>query len=267
MNFFDIIEDNPWIMKLLYSILVVVIGFLIYRLTTRVFVSKIESRKNNLLSGKRSKTYIKLIDSTLKYLFFFIEVVIILNIYGVDITSMIAGVGVASVIIAFAIQDALKDIIKGIDIISDGYYQVGDVIKYDKFTGKVISIGIKTTKLEDIYTMNIVSISNRNIDKVEIVSKLIDINIPLPYELKIKKAEEVINHVLKKIEELPNVEKVEYKGVDELASSSINYRIKVFCNPYVKIQVRRDALTCIVKGLEEKHISVPYNQIDVHQKK
>ena len=114
---------------------------------------------------------------------------IILNIYDVDVTSLATGVGVAGIIFGFAIQDALKDIIKGIDIISDSYYRVGDIIRTNGYTGKVLAIGIKTTRIEDIYEKNIVSISNRNIEKVEVLSHMINIDIPLPYELKVTPAE------------------------------------------------------------------------------
>ena len=50
---------------------------------------------------------------------------------------------------------------------TDNYYQVGDVIKYDNNLGKVTAIGLKTTRIEDINTMNVVSIANRKIQKVE----------------------------------------------------------------------------------------------------
>lgn len=54
--------------------------------------------------------------------------------------------------------------------------------------------------------------------------------------------------------------------ISELADSSIKYQIKVYCNPIDKIQIRRDSLRCVLLGLDKHNISVPYNQIDVHQK-
>ena len=41
-------------------------------------------------------------------------------------------------------QDALKDIIRGSTILTDSYFQVGDVVKYGDIMGKVISIGLST---------------------------------------------------------------------------------------------------------------------------
>ena len=262
MKFIEIINDNPWILKLFYSLVAVLIGLLIYAFITKVFINKIEIK----LSSKKYKTYVKLIKSINKYIIILIVVAAILKINGVNVSTMVTGVGIIGIIIGFAIQDALKDIIKGFDIISDSYFNVGDIISFEKYTGKVLSIGIKTTKIEDIYTMNIVSISNRNIEKVEVISHLTCIEVPLPYELKLKNAEAVINYIVDNISKLKNVEKAEYIGVNELADSSIKCLIKIFSLPSVKLQVRRDALSCVLNCLEEKNIQVPYNQLDIHNK-
>lgn len=179
---------------------------------------------------------------------------------------MIAGVGILGIIIGFAIQDALKDIIKGFDIISDSYYQVVDVIKYKDVVGKVVSIGLKTTKLQDVNTLNMVSISNRNIDQVEVVSNLININIPIPYELKLEKAESIISNIVKELKKHQDVEECEYRGIQEFADSSLKYQVKVYCNQIKKVQVCRDCLVSIIKELECHKMSIPYNQIDIHQK-
>ena len=218
------------------------------------------------LSNKKKATYLKMLKSIIRYVLLVINVLIILKIFGINITSMLAGVGIIGIILGFAVQDALKDIIKGIDIIADNYYQVGDVIKYNDITGKVISIGLKTTKLEDVNTFNMVSISNRNIEQVEVVSNLINIDVPISYEVSLDKAERVINDIVESIKKHDGVNKCEYRGVNDLADSSIKYQIKVYCNPINKVQIRRDSLRYILVGLDKHNLSVPYNQIDVHQK-
>jgi len=264
MNFQEFIGENEWILELLYSLVALCVSILVYQLISRIIQSRID--KNQNLHNKKYNTYMRLTKSIIKYVFMLVTVIIILRINGVDVTSLVAGVGVLSIILGFAIQDALKDIVKGVDIISDNYYQVGDIIKFQDLTGKVLSIGLKTTKIQDIYTLNIASISNRNIEKVEVVSHLINIDIPLPYELKLQDAERVIKYIVKKIKTLKEIEEVEYRGVNNFSESSIDYQIKVYCQPAVKVQTRRDALTCILGCLEENNIKIPYKQIDIHQK-
>ena len=260
----DLIANTPWVSKIFLSLIAIASGIMIYAILSKLIGNKVENSR--YIKGNKSVTYLKLFRSIAKYIFLVVIIFIILNIYGINIASVVAGVGVAGVVFGFAIQDALKDIIKGVDIISDSYYQVGDVIRVDKYTGKVLSIGIKTTKIEDIFEKNIVSISNRNIEEVEVLSHMINIDIPLPYELNLKEAEDAIKYINENISKLDKVEKVEYTGVNKLDSSSINYQIKVYTQPINKVQTRRDSLTTIVRCLEEKNISVPYTQIDIHNK-
>ena len=248
------------------SIVVIFISIILYRTFSKIFTKREkQARANGNLSNK-NRTYIRMTRSILRYVFIIITVLILLQINGVDVSSMLAGVGIASVIIGFAIQDVLKDTFRGFSIISDQYFHVGDVIKYKDIEGKVLAVGLKTTKIEDVRTLNTISIANRNIEQVEVVSNLINIDIPMPYETKVEDAEKAIEDILKKIKEIEVVEKCEYRGVNELADSSINYQIKVYCAPINKVQTRRDSLRCILLGLAENNIQVPYEQLDVHQK-
>ena len=235
MNLDKIIENNPWVLNLLYSLIAIVATIIIYFVFTNIVINKLEKRYNKKLRSKKTNTYIKLFKSVTRYIFILVLLFVLLKINGVNITAMATGVGVFGIIFGFAIQDAIKDVIKGFDIITDSYYQVGDIIRIDKYTGKVLAIGIKTTKLEDIFEKNIVSISNRNIEKVEVLSHMINIDIPLPYDLSLKDAESTIKYITKEISKIEKVENVEYRGVNEFADSSIKYQIKVYCPPIDKV--------------------------------
>ena len=261
----EFFKNNQWLVNIIMSLVVIVISVIIYSIIDNFITKKIK-KGSKIIDGKKYVTFIKMIKNISKYLLIVIDVFLILQIFGVNVSSVLASIGVISVVIGFAIQDSLKDIIKGFDILSDNYYQVGDVIRYDTNLGKVLSIGLKTTKIEDITTMNIVSISNRNIEKVEVESHMINIDVPLPYELKLKDAEEAIDEIIKKIVENSKVEKAEYRSVSELDDSCIKYQIKVYCSPALKPQIRRDSLRCVLEALEEKGIAVPYQQIDIHTK-
>lgn len=266
MDYIISLLEKEWYTKTIISLFIVILAILLYKIVNDGIIKNAEKGKLKFLSSNKSKTYIRLINNINRYIFIIATFLLILKINGVNVTSMLAGVGIIGIIIGFAIQDALKDIIKGFDIISDSYYQVGDVIKFDDVTGKVLSIGLKTTKLQDIYTLNIVSISNRNIEKVEVVSNLINIDIPFPYELKVDETLKVIDNIVDRIKKLDKVNECEYRGLNNISSSSLDYQIKVYCKPIDKVQIRRDCLGCIVKTLEDNNIQIPYNQLDIHTK-
>ena len=77
-----------------------------------------------------------------------------MQIYGVNVNSLVAGLGLVSVVVGLAIQDPLKDIITGVNIITDDYFSLGDVIKVDDVEGKVVQLGVRTTKIKDIANGN-----------------------------------------------------------------------------------------------------------------
>ncbi|MBO6194735.1 MAG: mechanosensitive ion channel [Bacilli bacterium] len=261
------IIENPWIEKGIKVVIIILISLIIYSIISSIIKRYSKTSKFESLAGKRTTTYLRLARSITKYLFILITFLIILQILEINITSIIAGVGLLGAVFGLALQDFIKDIIRGTSILSDDYFKVGDIVKYKDFEGKVLILGLKTTKIEDIRTGNVISIANRNIDEIQVVSKYIYVNIPMPYEINVDKAEKIMDEIVINIKNLKNIDNCSYKGTNELADSSINYLIQVECNPKNKLQVRRDSIREILLTLEKNNVSVPYNQIDIHQKK
>lgn len=263
-KFLEII-NNIWSNNLVKSVVVIIVSILIYKLISKILL-KSENKSRGKRVGQKDKTVIRLIKNFMKYAFFIIVLFIILQINGIDVSSLIAGVGVLSIIIGFIVQDAFKDIIRGIDIISDSYFSVGDVVKYGEIEGKVLMVGLKTTKIEDIRNGNVVSIANRNIEQIEVVSNQLYITIPMPYEVKVDKAEKAIKEIIRELDKDERIETCEYKGVNNLSDSSIDYLLCVKSSPKEKLQVRRDCLRTVLLMLDKNKIEVPYKQIDIHSK-
>ena len=252
--------------KIINSIVIIAVSIILYKIFSYI-LDKSEKKENlRLLSSKKSKTYIKLVKSLIRYVFIAITTLMLLQANGIDVSSVLAGVGVLGVVFGLAIQDWLKDIIRGSSIISDNYFAVGDVVKYKDIEGKVLVIGLKTTKIQDIRTNNIISIANRNIEEVEIVSDLIYITIPMPYEVPVEKAEKTINRIIGIISGQEDVENCRYLGINELADSSVKYLVEIKINPLKKLQARRNLLKITLKEMAKDGIEVPYNQLDIHQK-
>lgn len=256
--------DTNLIKRIIASIVVVILAIIIYKTIVLIFTKQEEKFTNDKEAKRKRNTFLKLFRSILRYILVAITALIIMEINGVDVGSLFAGIGIAGAIIGLAVQDALKDIIRGSTLITDGYFSVGDIIKYNNIEGQVMVLGLKTTKVRDLATGNIISIANRNIEQVEVESTKMFINIPLPYELTLKDAESVILDIIESIKSQENVLGCKYLSVNELADSSINYLIEVDCNPTMKLQIRRNTLHQILEIAEKNHISIPYQQIDVH---
>lgn len=248
------------------SIIIVVVSLFLYKAISYILKKSEKKDGLKLFTGKKSETYIKLIRSLVRYVFIIVTTLILLQVNGIDVSSVLAGVGILGVVFGLAIQDWLKDIIRGASILSDNYFSVGDIVKYKDIEGKVLIIGLKTTKIQDLKTGYIKSIANRNIEEIDVVSNLIYINIPMPYEVSLDKAEKAINEIVSNIKENNKVTSCRYIGVNELADSSINYGIEISCDSNNKLQVRRDALRIILIEMENNKIKIPYKQLDIHNK-
>lgn len=249
--------------RIIQSLIVIFISLVIYRFTIILMKkSEVNSKKKN---GK-DKTYLRLIANFLKYAMFIMVALILLQINGIDVNNMMAGLGILSIIIGFIVQDAFKDIIRGLDILSDKYFVVGDIVKYNGIEGKVLMVGLKTTKIEDVRTFNVISIANRNIEQVEVISDSLDIVIPMPYELPVQNAEKAIKDILEEVERDNRVKSSMYKGITNFGESGIDYLINVHCMPVEKIPLRREILRIIMLKLNKYDIAIPYKQIDIHTK-
>ena len=266
MDFIEDLIKNVWVQRLFWSAIVVAFSLLLYRVIARVLNGR-ENKNSKIMSNKKNKTLIRMLKSIVAGTISTITVLMVLEIYGINVSSMLAGVGIASIVIGFALQDSLKDIIRGFVIVSDNYYEIGDVIKYDDNLGPVISVSLLTTKIQDINTNNFVSIANRNIDKVEVDPGYIYIPIPMPYELKVEKAEAIMKEIVKNLQKQERVTTAAYQGITKFDTSALDYQVVITCNPADRLQARRDSLRTIYTTMETNRIHVPYTQLDVHAKK
>jgi small-conductance mechanosensitive channel len=76
-----------------------------------------------------------------------ILILVALSNLGVNITALLAGLGVGGVAVALALQNVLGDLFASLSIALDKPFVVGDSLAIDAFTGKVEHIGIKSTRL------------------------------------------------------------------------------------------------------------------------
>ena len=225
------------------------------------------NKKPIAFTNKKRRTYLKMLRSIIGAAIVIVTVLIVLQLFGVNVSSMLAGVGIASIVIGFALQDAMKDIFRGLEIVSDNYYDIGDIIQFDSNVGQVLSINLRTTKIQDINTMNIVSIANRNIDKVEVLTGYIYVSAPLPLRIKPAAAESIMSEIALSIQKLPNVTSAISQGLTNITNSSLNYQLQITCDPENQLQVRRDSLGIIASTLASHKILLPYTELNIHDKR
>ncbi len=84
----------------------------------------------------------------------------VLDNLGVDITALVAGLGVGGIAVALAVQNILGDLFASLSIVIDKPFVIGDFIVVDDFAGSVEAIGLKTTRIRSIGGEQIVFSNN-----------------------------------------------------------------------------------------------------------
>ena len=216
--------------------------------------------------SKEKKTMMKILYSVLRFAVILLCVLAILSIMGMDIGGAFAACGIAAACGALAVQDLLKDLIQGMNIVSDHFFSMGDIIEYNGFTGKVISLTMRSTKIKALEDSTVKTIGNHFLTDVNLVSTNVNLMVPLPYELDYEKAHEIMKELAKRIDKIETVDDAVFKGTQAFEDSYITYLIVYHCNPEFKLQTKRDVNFQIQKILKENDISIPYPQMDVHMK-
>lgn len=262
----DFIKSERFYLPIIY----IVFGVLFYSLITRMIgsISRIDIKKNRGID-KRKNTVIVLVKSIIKYVIAVIVIILILGVYGVNTTSLIASLGVVTAIIGLAFQDTIKDFLAGVFLIFDNAYAVGDTVKINGFTGEVISLGLKTTKIK-AYTGEVMTLSNSSFTEVinyNLNHSKIVVNIPVGYEVNIERVEKILKDIKAIIDKEGDVYSMELLGIDAFLDSSINYAVILECKSMTHFGIKRKLFGLVKKKFDEEGIVIPYNQIDVHIEK
>lgn len=266
----NINEDSPyiWMIELIIPatnvLLWLIIAFIVNRISKAVIFKALRVEKK----GARALTIAKLLNSIVKYIVWFIVIMVILSSLGVDLTPFIASAGVVGLAIGFGAQEIVRDFISGFFIIFDGEFEVGEVIEVDGFKGTVLTVELRTTIIENWMGHRKI-INNGNIQNVINYSRtnsLAIIDFGVAYDTDLMKLNEImpafLEEALNKHEvviEMPN-----FLGVTELADSSINMRIIAKTRTMQHFQVERDMRRDLVLYLTQHDIEIPFPQVVVH---
>ena len=83
-----------------------------------------------------------------KVIFVIIAVMWVLDIWSIDITPYLAGVGIGGLVIGLALQDSLKNILGGIALLLDQTFKVSDKVRLESGeVGEILDIGLRSTKM------------------------------------------------------------------------------------------------------------------------
>lgn len=159
---------------------------------------------------------------------FAIASVVVLDNMGVNVTGLIAGLGIGGIAIGLAAQGIFSDLLAALSIIIDRPFKQGEVITYDKTTARVERIGLKSTRLRAVSGERKI-ISNADLLKKEITGlqhldmKRVTFMLGLVYHTAPDMAERIPS-ILKEIVEGEKLVFVQ-AGFTGFGASSIDYQL------------------------------------------
>lgn len=221
--------------------------------------------------GKRSRTIGSIIKSLIKYIVTIVAAGFVLSSWGVDIASIVAGLGIVTLIIGLGCQSLISDIVSGLFLVFDDFFDVGDIVVIDGFRGTISEIGLRSTKILD-WAGNIKSINNSQINTVTNLSRnatTMGINFFVDREEDLEKVEGVLRDNLVTISgRLPQLIKpLEYRGVNGLEETGIKLLFITTVNEEDRYQTNRDVQRELYLLMINNGIKVPFNKIYIHNEK
>ena len=223
-----------------------------------------------------NKTVASFTSKILKYVIYIGAGLLILAVFGINPSSLIAGLGVGSAVVALAAQDFVKSLISGFSIMSDKPFLVGDWITVGTNEGEVIEISFRSTKIKtsdnSIVTMqNSIFSTNNVVNWSRMKQRRYAMNIKLPLETNSDKIEKIVNRIKFVLEN--NKDIVEgtaqvYFNTIELDGVNVTiYMYTEIINYTDYLAFRQKINEDVLKILESEKISIAYpgQNVYVHQ--
>ena len=243
---------------LISALVVVVIGFIVAR-----WIGNLMDR---WLTGKAMEPPMrKLLVRIVRLLIFAMALVVALGTAGMDVTALIAGVGVAGLGIGLAMQGILSNLMAGLTIIFTKPFRFGEYIEIAGVQGQVTSIELFTTTLLHADHSQVI-IPNRKIVG-EILHnyghiRQLDLSVGVAYNTNISGALVIVRGVLTRNARVLK-ETAPVVGVTMLADSSISVAIKPWTAVGDYGPAQAEIYQAIVEQFRANKIEIPFPQREV----
>jgi potassium efflux system protein len=188
-----LIEDPITLLQIVSTI----VGAFLVVTIFNMLIGKIEKR------GELKKGTLVHMRRFFQIIIYTVAAFIILSLLTIDITGVVAGLGVGALVIGFGLKDIIENWVSGVLIMSGKTYAIGDVIRVGDLTGTVTDITLRTTKLKT-YDRNVIIIPNSVLMREKIINltggepeAVAAITVSLDYVSDLEKAKSIIENILK----------------------------------------------------------------------
>lgn len=198
----------------------------------QIFIDYLLTKRFSKNKDQATQSALGMIGSIVKGILWALGVLMILSNLGVNVTSLIAGLGIGGIAIAFALQNILGDLFSSFALYFDKPFVAGEFIVVGNHAGTVEKIGIKTTRIRST-TGEEITISNNELTTARIqnfkrlTQRRSIFSIGVVYETPVDKLKRIPNIIQKIIESKnkTNFDRVHFKSFGD---SSLNFEVSYY---------------------------------------
>lgn len=139
MTILNVFEDP--ILKIIFILAVIIITSIIVRLIAHLM--------NKIKRFKKDITLIYLVRDIINYIIYFIALMIILQIFGINLAGILLSLGIVGIAVSFAAKDLISNLFSGILLILGRSVKVGDTLEIKEMKGTVEIIRLRSTTIKD----------------------------------------------------------------------------------------------------------------------
>lgn len=252
---------STWGLRVIGALAVLVVG--------RWIAGRIRKGVHRALErAKVDATLVPFFASLAYYVAISVVVIAVLNLFGVETTSLIAVLGAAGLAVGLALQGTLSNFAAGVMLLVFRPFRIGDYVDIAGTAGTVVEIGLFTVTLNTPDNVRITvpnsavygqTISNYAANP----TRRNDLLIGISYDDDIGKAIAVIEKILGADDRVLR-EPAPVVATGELGDSSVNIVVRPWCSKEDYWALRFDLTRRIKEGLEAAGCSIPFPQRDVH---
>ncbi len=231
--------------------------------------SNIEKRKEK--EEQANTSLVRVLGRVIKLVVWIIAFLMLLSNFGINITSLVAGMGIAGIAIAFALQEVLGDIFASVSIYFDKPFQEGDFVILGTDMGVIKHIGIKSTRITALQGQEIV-VSNRELTTTRINNykrmqkRRIQFGFGIEYGTKTDKMKK-INDIVKEVVDARKDTKLDRCHFKNFGDSSLNYEVVYYIDSsdYNKYMDAQQEINFGIKDrLEKIGVSMAFPTSTIH---
>lgn len=248
--------------RLLLSAIAILVGYFIIRLGRRLVDRLIHNKQaSKYQTPQQRETFASLVNSVMSYLMYFVIATVVLSIFGVNISSILAVAGVGGVAIGFGAQTLVKDVISGVFLWAEGNLTVGDTVQVNGMTGTVESVSLRTTTLRD-YNGSLYVVPNGDIRTVTNMSRgrrRAIVEVRLNYEEDLDTMLRVLRDEMDNTKDVNGLCEIpQVQGITGMVGDSITVQIAALCEAASAVDVERELRRRIKLRFDREEILFPH---------